>query len=271
MISDFHLHTSHSGDSETPPRDQINQALSLGMKELGITDHHDHDTGSFCDIDFELDMPSYLEDLARLRREYQDRIQVRTGIELGLMCRLESYLRDFTVQYRDQLDFIIGSSHFARDMDPYYPEYWAGRTEEEAIEEFLLLSLKRVKKLCFSFDIYGHLDYVVRYAPHKTQHYKLRLFQDIIDETLKILIENGKGIECNTAGLKYGLGQPNPSWDILARYRELGGEILTVGSDAHKTPYLGFHFEECRQKLLALGYRYYTVFRSRKPVFLPLE
>jgi histidinol-phosphatase (PHP family) len=85
-----------------------------------------------------------------------------------------------------------------------------------------------------------------------------------------VLIEHGKGLECNTGGLRYGLSQPNPSRRILKRYRELGGEIITIGSDAHTPDYLGYGFQECRRFLLRCGFRYYTVFHGRKPEFIPL-
>ena len=84
------------------------------------------------------------------------------------------------------------------------------------------------------------------------------------------LIRRGKGLECNTGGLKYGLRHPNPTEEVLVRYRDLGGEILTVGSDAHKPEHLGYDFDYCRELLKRCGFKYYTVFHQRKPVFLPL-
>lgn len=269
MICDYHLHTLHSGDSSAPVSAQIEAALALGMKELCITDHHDYDSG-FCDINFELDIPAYLKDLEAAREAYSQKIQVRTGIELGLMNHLKPYLEDLVRSLEGKADFILGSSHFVGSMDPYEPKFWEGREESQAFQEYLEVSLERVKNLSSCFDVYGHLDYVLRYAPHQGKSCCFRQFQDIIDEILKTLIQNGKGLECNSGGLKYGLGQPNPSWDILKRYRQLGGEILTVGSDAHEPKYIGYGFEECRKGLLDCGFRYYTVFRCRRPVFLPL-
>ena len=95
-------------------------------------------------------------------------------------------------------------------------------------------------------------------------------YRDIIDLILKNLIEKGVGIECNTAGFKYGLGHPHPTEEILGRYRELGGEIITLGSDAHSPEHLGFAFEKAADILKNCGYRYYTIFENRKPNFLKL-
>ena len=88
---------------------------------------------------------------------------------------------------------------------------------------------------------------------------------DIIDEILRILIQSGRGIEINTAGLKYGLGHPNPHERILKRYRELGGELLSVGSDAHRPEHLAYEFDKVPELLLSCGFRYYTEYRQRKP------
>lgn len=263
MICDFHLHTEFSGDSDTPVREQVERAISLGMKEICITDHHDYDA-DFTDIDFTLDIEAYLTYMKQIQEEYKDRIRVGIGIELGLQTHLKDYLERLLEEY--SFDFVIGSSHFADRMDPYFPEFFNGRTERAAYERFFEVSLKRAKTLdCF--DSYGHLDYVVRYGPNKNRDYSYRDYQEYIDLILKALIEKGKGLECNTGGYKYRLGHPNPAEDILKRYRELGGEILTIGSDAHAPEHVGYGFDLARDALLHCGFRYYTVFHERKPEF----
>ena len=105
MISDIHLHTEFSGDSNTPVHAQIEQAIRLGMEEICITDHHDYDVIS--EIDFTLDIPRYVEEITRVREEYKDRIHVNLGIELGLQCHLKEYLEQLAG--RCPFDFIIGS------------------------------------------------------------------------------------------------------------------------------------------------------------------
>ena len=268
MICDFHMHTEFSGDSETPVRAQIDRAIALGMEEICITDHHDYDS-DFCATNFYLDIPPYLTSLEQIRLEYRDKIRVNIGIELGLQPHLKQYLDALVERFGGRLDFIIGSCHFADRLDPFDENFWAGRTEAEAFERFLNVSLENAKTMdCY--DVFGHLDYVVRYAPHQNEQYSYERFRDLIDMILVELIRRGKGLECNTGGLKYGLGHPNPTEEVLVRYRELGGEILTVGSDAHKPEHLGYDFDYCRELLKRCGFKYYTVFHQRKPVFLPL-
>lgn len=266
MLPDTHIHTSFSGDSSVPVRMQIDRCLSLGMEEICITDHHDYDTGMEQEI-FLLDFSSYLSELRRVREEYAGRIRVNIGVELGLQVRIQEYLEELVDSL--DVDYLIGSCHFIDRMDPYYPDFFEGRSEREAYERYFEVSLQRIRALdCF--DSFGHLDYVVRYGPHANRDYSFSAYQEYIDPILKVLIEKGKALECNTAGFKYGLGHPNPAEDILRRYRELGGKLITLGSDAHAPEHIGYAFEQARSILSDCGFRYLTVYRRRIPQFVPL-
>jgi histidinol-phosphatase (PHP family) len=269
MLCDCHLHTNFSGDSQTIPELQIERAIALGMKEMCITDHHDYDSG-FCEENFVLNIEEYLSALRQLKEEYRGKIRINLGIELGLQNHLEEYLKLFSREYGSAFDFIIGSSHFVEKCDPYYPEYWEKQGESEGFSAFFEVSMNRVFKFSDCFDSFGHLDYVVRYAPHKEEQYSYQKYSRWIDPILEQLIRSGKALECNSGGLKYGLSEPNPCADIFKRYKELGGELITIGSDAHTPQYVGYGFEQCREMLLSCGFRYYAVFHNRKPVMLPL-
>ena len=118
------------------------------------------------------------------------------------------------------------------------------------------------------FDVYGHLDYVVRYSPEKS--YDPLDYREMIDEILKLLIKKGKGIEINTAGLKSGLGYVHPHEFILNRYKELGGEMITAGSDAHDRSRVAADFDQAEEALKKAGFKYYAVFRQRKPDFIAI-
>lgn len=265
MLRDFHIHTDFSGDSNTLPYLQIERAIALGMEQICITDHHDFQVQS--DIDFTLNFDSYFSALITLREQYKSRIQIEIGVELGLQCRIKEYLDTLSGQY--PFDFIIGSCHFIDGIDPYFPIYYEGRSERASYERFFECCLKRVETIdCF--DSYGHLDYVVRYGPNQNRDYRFQDYQELIDPILKTLIHRGKALECNTGGYRYKLGHPNPCEDILKRYRELGGELITVGSDAHTPEYLGCEFDRTAQILKDCGFRYYTVYHQRKPEFLPI-
>lgn len=265
MLSDYHLHTDFSGDSTTPPRAQIEQAIQLGMTSLCITDHHDYDVDS--PIDFTMDIGSYFDVMTRLREEYRDRIDVRIGIELGLQVHLKEYFKKQVCRY--PFDFIIGSTHFVNRKDPAYPEFFENRDECDAYLQYFETTLENINNLD-DYDVAGHIDYIVRYGPNKAARYSYGAYREILDSILKAIIGHGKGIECNTAGFRKGIGQPNPDAALLRRYRELGGEIITIGSDAHIPEDLGADFDRSRDLLKDCGFSYYTVFQERKPVFLSL-
>lgn len=265
MLPDYHFHTEFSGDSDTPVRDQIERAIALGMASICITDHHDYDVDSV--IDFTLDAETYCRTLSRLRDEYRDRIDLRIGVELGLQVCLKEYYREFLERY--PFDFVIGSTHFIDRKDPAYPIFFENRVEREAYHQYFSVTLDNVKNID-DYDVAGHIDYIVRYGPNKAANYSYEAYREILDEILSTLIEHGKGIECNTAGYRKGIFQPNPSPAILRRYRELGGEIITVGSDAHTAQDLGADFRRAADLLKDCGFSYYTEFKDRKPVFRPL-
>ena len=263
---DLHMHSQFSGDSDAPLEDMLLTAIDIGLGGICFTDHLDIDYPDSPDL-FLLDLPNYTASVSALREKYADRFPVRLGIELGLQPHLAALHADIIEQY--PFDFVIGSSHLVHGIDPYYAKFYEGRKEEDCYLEYFESILENIK-VFDSFDVYGHIDYVVRYGPTKNVNYVWTQYQDVIDEILKLLIEKGKGIEINTGGFKYGLGHPNPTEEIIKRYHELGGEIITFGSDAHVPEFVGYEFTRTAELAKKCGFKYYTVFENRKPEFIPL-
>lgn len=278
MLWDLHMHTHFSGDSDATPESMIQAAMDAGLSGLCFTDHLDYDYWKDPEL-FLLDIDAYLakcrqlQENLLLREKTQPAVEgpgafsICTGIELGLQPHLASRLWEITGNY--SFDFIIASSHAVKGVDPCYPDFFAGKTEDEAYEEYFASILENIA-VFDDFDVYGHIDYVVRYGPNRNRFYSYQKFREIIDEILKALISRGKGIELNTGGFKYGLGHPNPSEDILKRYRELGGEIITIGADAHKPEHVAYAFDKVPEILKEAGFKYFTVFKKRQPEFLLL-
>lgn len=269
MRCDFHVHTAFSADSSVSPEAMIETALQKKLDILCITDHQDFDFPyKDSGLSFDLDLDAYEKKIRALQENYKEKIDLRFGVELGLETHLTKQLSAFV--HAKPFDFVIGSIHLVHRADPWYPEYFAGRREEDAFMEYFEYLLSNIK-IFHDFDVLGHLDYIIRYAPHKNQFYSYDAFRDIIDAILEELIQNGIGLELNTGSIKSGLDAPNPCREVLVRYRELGGEIITLGSDAHKTEYLAYHLEEMQELLRDCGFRYFTAFKDRKPEMIPLK
>jgi histidinol-phosphatase (PHP family) len=267
ILADYHVHSDFSSDSTTPTEQMIEQGINLGLKKICITDHMDYDYPEKYGYTFVFDPDQYMEKLNKLKRLYETKIDVQIGIELGLQPPLAERHRDLINTY--PFDFIIGSSHLVDHMDPYNSEYWEHQTPSQGIQRYFESIIENCKAYQ-GFHIYGHLDYIIRYVPNqKEKHYdySYRDYSDLLDEVLKTIISYGKGIEINTAGLKYGLGYPHPKKEVLQRYKELGGELITIGSDAHKPEHLCYDFELIPDFLKSLGFQYYATFAQGKPSF----
>lgn len=267
-ICDFHVHSEFSDDSEALLSSIIEKAISLDISQICITDHHDIDfiVQKPGDMDFQLNTDAYLDALKSLRDKYNNKIDIRLGVELGLMNTVAAKAKAYTDKYTD-FDFIIGSSHLVHGADPYYPAYYEGRTEKEALRDYFESILENVS-LMDCYNVYGHLDYAVRYCPSGENAFIFDEHKDIFEAIFKIIIPEGKGIEINTGSLYKGMSYAHPHPDILKLYRDMGGEIITVGSDAHDPKYLCYGFETyVRDILTALGYQYYCTFKKQKPEF----
>ena len=146
-------------------------------------------------------------------------------------------------------DFVIGSSHVVH-CSFIIRLIMKDAAKHAAYLEYFESILENIAAF-HEFDVYGHIDYVVRYGPEKNKNYSYDKYKDVIDEILRQLIAHGKGIELNMAGFKYGLGHRDPTEEILHRYRELGGEIITIGADGHAPDQIAWDFDKVRQLLIS--------------------
>ncbi|WP_418461905.1 histidinol-phosphatase HisJ family protein [Frisingicoccus sp.] len=290
ITSDIHMHSSFSSDSETPMESMIQGAVAIGLKTICFTEHLDYEyPSSDGAVLFEVDMAAYEKKLFELKNKYKNDIEVLFGIEFGLLPHLAD--RYAAVAEAHDFDFIIGSSHlipapwYKKDLDyirehgtapkdmihgdPYETEFWEGRTAEDICEKYFQTIINNIAAYQ-NFDAYAHIDYLIRYAPEKNKGYTYEKHAAVLDKVLSTIIEHNLALEINTAGYKYGLGQPNPQADILKRYLELGGEKITIGADAHKPEHIAYDFKKAEELLKTLGFKYYTLFKKRQPVMLPL-
>ena len=263
-IADCHMHSFFSSDSEAPTEEMVKRAVELGLPAICLTDHYDMD---YSTGEFQLDTPAYAAKIRELQEKYRDKIDIRFGVELGLQLHLKERMEEYVNAW--PFDYVIGSMHVIDGKDPYYEDAFPDWTAEELYRAYFRATAENIR-FFHNFQTLGHLDYVVRYGKCQARQYSYKKYAQEIDEILKKVIAMGKGIELNTAGWKYGLAFCHPHPEILCRYKELGGEIITVGSDAHKPEHVAYDFQKAADVLKACGFKYYTEFQDRKPIFKQL-
>ncbi len=268
MTQDFHMHCSFSSDSPSLPEDMVNSAINKGLTEICFTDHMDVDMpGATTDMPFTFDTDEYFRIMTALKDEYKDKIKIRIGVELGLQPQLAGYYEEYVSKY--PFDFIIGSTHVVNGKDPYYKDYFEGRSDHEAFMEYFEYIHENIKAFK-GFDVVGHIDYALRYTPTPGYVLDYKEFGDILDAILTEVVDSGLGIELNTAGLRFNMGHPNPHEDVIKRYRQLGGDIITIGSDAHTPESIGYAFHQVKDILTECGFTHYNIFRTREPIYISI-
>lgn len=246
---DVHLHTLLSPDSEVPLNVYPALAIALGMPRIALTDHLDFDPR---EVGATLaPHQQRVEAVEALRREFGDRLEILLGVEI-------SYERQYEAEIREHLrtnryDLTIGSVHpgidspFKRSLAPN----WAGHDVHDTAPYFAEVQAGIESGL---FDIVGHMDYVRKYVHPHIDTPAFEAAPDLYEPVLKALIETGTALEINTSGWRQRTGIPYPLPQAVRRYRELGGEYIVTGSDAHQPDWFAMNFDRARELLLDAGF-----------------
>ena len=264
---DAHLHTNYSGDSQASCESMIVAATSMQLNGITITDHLDWDYKESPHL-FDLDIDSYFNAMKSYQSAYEtDLFHILIGVELGLQEHLATRHHELLITH--PFDYCIGSIHVVHGMDPYYPEYFQGRPLQESYEEYFQAILDNLYSF-HEIDSLGHLDYIIRYGNltiNEQQNFPLyQEYSALIDEILRYLIKKGIALEINTGSYRCGLIEPNPAIHIIKRFHELGGSLITIGSDAHSPEHVGLQFQQLPTLLKKCGFQEYYVFQNRTPV-----
>lgn len=256
---DYHMHSYFSSDTNVEMKAMIESAIKKGFKQITFTDHIDYEYNS-PEIQFDFDTVEYRKTIEAFREIYKDHIKINLGLEVGIQPHI---LDKCTALIKNTApDFVIASLHNVEKKDLYLGEYYIGKTPEEALRysfEELLEMLDRFQ----DFSVIGHIDIVKRYDEGVLALPK-SIFVEAVTPVLEKLIGMGKGIEVNTSGLRQGLGETLPSYEVLAKYRALGGKIITIGSDAHNPEDIGHSFIEVLEMLQSMGYENIYIFSQMK-------
>ena len=261
-MKDSHVHTVLSHDGRSTMREYLEAAVRRDVDEITFTEHYDLYDGVDSALQT-LDVAAYREAYDGL--PHREGVRTNFGIEIGLRPECRKKIKAMTESH--SFDFVIGSSHITagRDMS-FDPAFFAGRTRHEAYEVYFREVLENIRAFD-DFDVYGHLDYVVRYGGYPEKRIDYAEFGESLEAILDLLIEKSKGLEVNSSGYRYGLDAPHPNLTILKRFREKGGRIVTLGSDAHRADQLASGIREASDMLREAGFSEYAVFRERRPVF----
>ena len=273
MIADYHVHTDYSDDSVYPMEKVVTDAIRKGIDEICFTDHVDYgiksDWGCEKTIKYRDGKPLmnvnyryYMEEIKEMQYLYGSQIEIKAGLEFGMQVHTIPQYEQLFRKYN--FDFIILSVHQVDDREFWSQDFQRGKTQQEYNERYYDEMLKLVK-LYKNYSVLGHMDLIARYD--QAGIYPFEKIKPFVEEILKIVIADGKGIELNTSWRRYGLEHTTPSENILELYRDLGGEIITLGSDSHAPEHLGMYIEEDKKLLRAMGFRQFCTFSRMKPVF----
>lgn len=276
-ISDCHSHSNCSFDGTRNMRDMCMNAIEMGLVYYAVTDH--------CECNQYMNVPhipggryydvvrqSYAELLQN--QERFPNLKLLRGIELGQPLQDLDAAHD-ALTGRDY-DVVIGSLHNIRDHDDFYDEFFRkgeSHLEEQAVHEalhaYFAESLEMVE--WGKFDTLAHITYPLRYICKAGEAPSYKPYQDELDAVLKALIKSDIALEFNTSRILRTDAPKLPDREVYSRYKELGGKLVTIGADAHRTENIASGVEEAMELLSDIGYKEYTVFVERKPVQVPIE
>jgi histidinol-phosphatase (PHP family) len=268
-----------SDDSWYPPEHVCEDAWRHNLDEICFTDHVDYgikpDWKDALDAKVmmgqrvvNVDYDAYFPCIADLRKEWEGRLNVRCGLEFGVQTHTIPQFDALWDAWGDQLDFVLLSIHQVGDREFWTGEFQKGRSQEEYNRAYYQ-ELYDVATTFEHWSVLAHLDLIKRYDPMGILDFPAN--RDLVAATLEHVIKTGKGIELNTSSVRYGLKDSQPAREILELYRDLGGTIVTLGSDSHAPEHLGAYLRHFQRYLASLGFESFCTYDHMVPIFHPFE
>lgn len=265
-LYDYHIHSNNSIDGHSSIEDMCRGAINAGLQEIAITDHFEP-TPEKHGVDI-YDGYKYWTEIIKAKIKFKGMLKIKMGVELGQPHYFPEISKNIIDSY--PYDYIIGSAHKFKDGSDIYNVDFSKITSDELCQKYLL----EIKKLINwgKFDCIGHIDLIKRYC---TDYYKTRITltcqMELLSNVLKSIILSGKGIEINTSGMRQSPKETMPGLDILKLYKELGGQILTIGSDAHRSCDAGKNIKDAEILALEAGFKYLTLFSGRQMEWIKIS
>lgn len=279
MLADFHVHTEFSDDSVYPMEQVAADAFRLNLDALCFCDHVDYgvkpDAGEQ-PLRFDpdngkpvtnVDYARYFPEVERVQGLFDGRLEIRAGLELGVQRHTVDQFERVLHTWGDQLDFCLLSVHQVGDKEFWNGEYQQGRDQDD-IHRAYYDEMLAVMDAFDSYDSIAHLDLVRRYDPFGPMPFER--VQDQVAAVLEHAIARGKAIELNTSSWRYGLDDIMPSSDVFRLYRDLGGSLVTLGSDSHRPDHLGAYLRAGQSMLREIGFAEFVTYERHVPRAHPL-
>ncbi|WP_461202169.1 histidinol-phosphatase HisJ family protein [Enterococcus sp. N342-3-1-2] len=272
QFMDYHVHSDYSDDSWYLMEDVVQDAIKIGLSEICFTEHVDYGVKEdwLPDDNYlvgknkvvkNVHYPRYFKEIAELKQRYQNQITIKTGMEFGMQQHTIAPFQ--TLFDAHPFDFILLSVHQIDNLEFWTGEFQKGRTQQESYQRYYE-EMYELVTLYKDYSVLAHMDLIRRYLDKETDAFDTTKEQ--IAEILKVVIQDGKGIELNTSSHRYGIHGYTPSIDILTLYRDLGGQIITIGSDSHEPAHLGFQIKEGQALLQSLGFAGLYTFDQMTPI-----
>lgn len=267
VLPDYHIHTSYSPDSKMDPEEAVCAAIEKGITALCFTEH--------MDLGHHMEMYDSIPDFAgmdktvSLLREKYPELYIGKGIEVGYIP--DTAKKTAEVLTNQKFDYVLLSTHCVNGLDCGLPESKRGQDKRTAYQKYLETVYESVTddRLTEYYDCVSHIGYIAKGLHYEDNSLTYQMFPDLFDKILCEIIKKGKGIEVNTSGIDRG-GHVLPHPSIIRRYRELGGRIITIGSDAHTSRNVGAYIKEAVEMIANAGFEEITLFQNRVPGFVKI-
>lgn len=269
-LYDSHTHSFYSIDADASITEMAEAALKKGLSGFCVTDHFETNlVHPLAKHDFFANFERCSQDVKEARQIFAGKLSIEFGVELGQISDNLSVTNQILDSHA--FDFVLLSLHKAKAWDDYFEIDYTALSEQQ-ISTLLLDYFVELKQdiQWGGGDVVGHLTIPLRYMHRVGVTPSLSPYEEQIDDVLKAIINQGMGMELNTAEVRRGR-EYMPTMEIFRRYHELGGEIVTIGSDAHRAKDMGSHIREGMEFLEQAGFRYFAVYRNRKPKFYLLD
>ena len=263
FYADYHIHSLYSFDSMADLNDICQYAVRMNLKEIALTDHLDlHYPYGKWDPHYLAHETQREASVKQMQDKYRGVLQIRYGLELGQPTRDDDFLQAFLSTR--QFDFILGSIHYTTDEREILAiPYNDFETANEVLIEYFQNVLQMLD--CDRFDVVAHICHPLRVMENAFAKPSLLQYADYIEPSLKKMIEKGKGLEVSTKGMRYWIRSFEPEPEFLKMYHDLGGELITVGTDSHEACTVGSSVAEAYAYIKRAGFQYITTYANHQP------